>query len=852
LKLLEQLFERLQKHGYKLSLPKCRFLVRKAVFAGFQISEKGVSITDDKVRAAQLLQPPRVMSEVKSILGFLSFLRDYVPYYCDLLAPIQELLTTEGQTKGMDIKPYWTDDHQRAFEAAKRLLSNSDILAFPDSSKDYVLYTDASKKAMSAVLMQEDDNNHLHPIAYWSKSFRGSQKNWAALVKEARAVLESVQHFSVYLLGCRTILRCDHKPLARFLEARTRNEMVNRWSLLIQEFDIEFEWVSSEMNISDCLSRLGVDDLFLQHDEIDDDFPTWPKAAAGIDQSTQTEEGLVCPAAVTPRRNQKRRQATDKEEAELMGQMSRLSIKDIARLSTEQVKYLQSQDNYCKRIVNRASSFKEANGMFQVREGLLYRQYYPTHPGKERIPGLVLVIPKCLALSVVVNLHKELKHASRDKMLAALRTRVYWKKMDHHVSEFVKGCRICQFRHLSNNQYRQMRIKPPTGPGIRLAIDCWSAGGGTALTAIDLHSNYPFAEPLLNKEAKSVCDALQNILSYIRSPLEIISDNGGEFCNEMFSRLLKERNIQHIYTAPYSPQSNGVLERFHGFLNSVFKTTVNLSKEGRWWPAVRGALETYRKIPHTSSCEAPLFLFMGQEPTYNIDHLLPTLSRQAWDVDNNELDLSQLHTAHALARKNMCLARRRSKNPVKMLDKHELEVGDRVYRQNMNNTKTDLKWLPGYRIIRFESARTAVIEHSRSKVKSRVNIRHLRWADPISELILNSNIDVFPGQSKLYFTADDLEDLNWEALKDMPELDKEVKGKMDEVVRDRNADLTVQEPPNKRARTDPDSVSTKLTVNNKPNRIRKRNTRLKDYICGFAHSTNCVHRSNNIVTTCLI
>ena len=123
-------------------------------------------------------------------------------------------------------------------------------------------------------------------------------------------------------------------------------------------------------------------------------------------------------------------------------------------------------------------------------------------------------------------------------MMAALRSRVYWKGMDRSVAAFVKGCKVCQFRQLKSNTYRQMRVKPPRGPGIRLAVDVWSCSYGSLLTAIDLHSQYPFAEVIDDKSASSVCNAMQNILAAIRSPLEILTDNGGEFCGHKFQNLL--------------------------------------------------------------------------------------------------------------------------------------------------------------------------------------------------------------------------------------------------------------------------------------------------------------------------
>ena len=843
--LLIELLNRLRKHGYKLSLPKCRFLVKEAVFAGFSVSKEGIAVTQDKITAAARLQRPRTISEVKSVLGFFSFLRDYVPRYCDLVGPIQDLLSIKLEKGVTDITPHWKEAQEKSFEATKRCLQSPQVMAFPDNTKQYILYTDASKKAMSAVLMQESDSK-LKPIAYWSKAFRGSQRSWAPLVMEARAVKEAVEHFSVYLTGCRVLLRCDHKPLARFLEAKTKNDMVNRWSLAIQEYDLHFEWVSSENNLSDCLSRLGLDDLSLQLTKSDDDdFPAFPKSAAGKHSTTQTNVQIGNVSSTEDSRSTDRQHA-DADELKLFGILEEMTVKEVTHLTDEQVKYLQDHDNYCKRILANLDTSTEANGVFQIVNGLLYKHVVCDVPGKERLPGLALVIPKCLQLSVVLSLHKELNHAGRDKMLAAMKTKVHWKQMSRHTADFVRGCRICQHRNLKANEYKQIRIKPPSAPGIRLAIDTWSGGGGIALTAMDLHSCYPFAEEIPNKEALTICDAMQNILAGIRNPLEIISDNGTEFRNDHFKKLMKSRGIQHTFVAPYSPQSNGILERFHGYLNSIIRTTINLSRRGRWWPSVRSALESYRKLPHTNSMEAPLMLFMGQEPSYRIDKLLPILSREIWHTDENLLDLSQLHAAYALGRKNLCLQRLKSGRKPKMLDDFPLKKGDRVFRKNVGARKCDLKWLPGYRILKFESSRTAVIEHTETKTCSRVNVRQLRWADPVSELIFNSNIDSFPGTSKLYLSAGDLDDLNWEAVQDLPALEPDLETKAKEITRDRSNDLYLQEPPNKRARVDPDSAPSAAQQSTRPQRTRKRNIRLKDYHVGFTCVTNLACRSHVI------
>ncbi len=162
LELLRRLFERLRMTGYKLSLKKCQFLMKQVDFVGSTVSGDGVSIQQSKLEAVCKLEIPQTIAQVKSLLGFTSFLRTHVPYYCDVAAPIQDFLTMPNAMTNMKLDGLCTEEHDRSFAMMKDLLLDNRVLAFLDSSKPYILYTDASKKAMSGVLMQEaDDVEHM-------------------------------------------------------------------------------------------------------------------------------------------------------------------------------------------------------------------------------------------------------------------------------------------------------------------------------------------------------------------------------------------------------------------------------------------------------------------------------------------------------------------------------------------------------------------------------------------------------------------------------------------------------------------------------------------------------------------
>ena len=80
----------------------------------------------------------------------------------------------------------------------KMLLSSTPVLLAPNHNKQFKLYVDASDAGCGSVLVQEDQNNVDHPVAYFSKKFDVHQRNYSTIEKEALALILSLKHFNVY------------------------------------------------------------------------------------------------------------------------------------------------------------------------------------------------------------------------------------------------------------------------------------------------------------------------------------------------------------------------------------------------------------------------------------------------------------------------------------------------------------------------------------------------------------------------------------------------------------------------------------------------------------------------------
>ena len=144
------------------------------------------------------------------------------------------------------------------------MVSEEPILVYPDPSKPYVLFTDASKYAWCCVLTQEYIHEMdgktvkiLHPILYKSGLFKGGQLNRACLTKEAYAIYMSIKKLDYYLVDADITLRSDHLPLKKFLNKNTLNSKVNNWAVEISPFRITFEYIRGIKNtLADTISHL--------------------------------------------------------------------------------------------------------------------------------------------------------------------------------------------------------------------------------------------------------------------------------------------------------------------------------------------------------------------------------------------------------------------------------------------------------------------------------------------------------------------------------------------------------------------------------------------------------------------
>ena len=115
--------------------------------------------------------------------------------------------------------------------------------------------------------------------------------------------------------------------------------------------------------------------------------------------------------------------------------------------------------------------------------------------------------------------------------------------------------------------HKPMPIDPALKPGQRLHADLVGPVNKTEhiLDIVDAASRYEMVEYMLHKSEtpKATAKLIDANYTHLFGPEELGSDRGSEFTSKDMIEMLRERAIRPFYSAPNTPQHNGLAERTH-------------------------------------------------------------------------------------------------------------------------------------------------------------------------------------------------------------------------------------------------------------------------------------------------
>ena len=205
---IQMVLERLRQAGLTVKARKCEFGASECVYLGHIVGSGTVRPEEDKTAAVRQFPTPETKKAVRSFLGLTGYYRRFVENYSAVAVPLTNLTK-----KNSPHKVVWTEACEEAFTKLKELLCSAPILMSPDFEKSFLLQTDASEHGVGAVLSQQGDDGHEHPVAYWSRKLLPCEQTYSTIEKECLAIKLGVSAFRVYLLGRPVCIETDHRSL---------------------------------------------------------------------------------------------------------------------------------------------------------------------------------------------------------------------------------------------------------------------------------------------------------------------------------------------------------------------------------------------------------------------------------------------------------------------------------------------------------------------------------------------------------------------------------------------------------------------------------------------------------------
>ena len=103
-------------------------------------------------------------------------------------------------------------------------------------------------------------------------------------------------------------------------------------------------------------------------------------------------------------------------------------------------------------------------------------------------------------------------------------------------------------------------------------------------------------------------------------------------------QVLPQLGIDHIFSAPYHPQSNGKLEAFHKYLKPTLKKLCE-KDPANWNKYLNQVLASYRVTPNLATAETPCFLVCGRDLNLLLHQLLEPMQCFLGDPESGLLNL---------------------------------------------------------------------------------------------------------------------------------------------------------------------------------------------------------------------
>ncbi|RVW49680.1 Retrovirus-related Pol polyprotein from transposon 17.6 [Vitis vinifera] len=648
---LQEVFYLLRKYDMKLNPSKCAFGVSAGKFLGFMVSQRGIEVSPDQVKAVMETPPPRNKKELQRLTGKLVALGRFIARFTDELRPFFLAIRKAG-TQG------WTDNCQNALERIKHCLMHPPILSSPMPKEKLYMYLAVSEWAISAVLFRCPSPKEQKPVYYVSRALADVETRYSKMELTALALRSAAQKLRPYFQAHPVIVLTD-QPLRSILHKPDLTGRMLQWAIELSEFGIEFQ---------PRLSKKGqvMADFVLEYSRRPDQHHESVPTGEHLEQAIRL--------GFSASNNEAEYEAIlSGLDLALALSVSKLRIYSDSQLVVRHVqKEYEAKDSRMARYLAKVRSTLQ-----QFTEWTIEKIKRADNGRTDALAGIAASLPIREAILLPIHVQANPSVAENSTCNSIEADQADDQEWTHDIAEYLRTGTLPEDPKRAHKiRVQAARFNPDWGAPVQAILHralsslSWAFRGPKDAAAYvqkcdkcqryapiphipsialkSVSSPWPFAQwgmdivgplPAAPAQKKFLLVATDYFSKWVETEA-YASIKDKDVTNIAFRNFCSELNIRNSYSTPRYPQSNGQAEATNKTLVNALKKRLERAK-GRWVEELPGVLWAYRTTPGRPTGNTPFALTYGMDAVIPTEIGLPTIRTDAAKQKDADTELGR-------------------------------------------------------------------------------------------------------------------------------------------------------------------------------------------------------------------
>ncbi len=436
---VHQILKRLRVVELQIDIEKCEFSVIEIKYLSLIIITHEIKMNSEKINVIMNWAAFQDVKDVQNFLSFVNFYRWFIKKFFKLIDSLTVLIRKDQSFN-------WTQKCQFIFDRLKQTFITVSILMHYNSNLLVTVKIDVFDYVVIEVMSQQDDNEQLRSVIYFSFKMLFTECNYEIYDKKLLAIIRAFEKWRLELKDTLDFVEIifDHKNLEYFMSIKLLSRRQVRWSEFLSRFNFKIVYRSNELNTQvDALTRRSKD-LFLNEKNSRREHQ-WQIVLKSKNLEIQVLINVLDDS------DSEAFESSDSKSESVISEQSEPSEKMSMNELEEQLFAVYFNDEWVQIMITALRDDQRKLKEFSLAKCTLRsdRVYY-----RDR---LLIFKDEKLRLRLLQLSHDTsiVNHSERVKIYEILSRHYYWLEMIKTVVRFVCNCHLCSRVKISREKYQR-------------------------------------------------------------------------------------------------------------------------------------------------------------------------------------------------------------------------------------------------------------------------------------------------------------------------------------------------------------------------------------------------------------